>query len=106
MDVATELHQRLDASRGGSGVEASEQFGSHILHVVGVGDERVPTVPGDHYVARRIHDRDTVGGGVGLYISAVVLRFETRDQFVEVIDEAVEPRPDLHHGAWKVAAGP
>lgn len=43
---------------------------------------------------------------MGLDIPAMRLRLEPCDQFVEIIDEAIEPRPDLHHDAWKVAVRP
>ena len=91
MDVAVELHHRVDALRRCFGVEAPEQFGAHMRHVVGPGNERVPAVPGDHDVARRVDDRDAVGGRVGLDVPAMRLRLEPRDQFVEIVDEAVEP---------------
>ncbi len=40
VDVAAELHHRVDALRHRLGVEAPEQGGAHVRHVVGVGDER------------------------------------------------------------------
>jgi len=106
MDVATELHHRVDALRHRFGVEAPEQVGTHVRHVIDPGNERVPAVSGDHDVARRIEDRDAIGGCVGLDIPAMRLRLEPRAQLVEIVDEAIEPGPGLHHDARKVAIRP
>jgi len=37
VDVAVELHHRVDALRRGFGVEAPEKFGAHVRHVIDPG---------------------------------------------------------------------
>src|SRR5687767_4592917 len=100
------LHQWVDPLCNCLGIESLAQVGAHMCHMVGIGHEGVSAVSTDHDIAGGIKDRNAIGRRMSLDGAAMGLRLEPRAELVEVVDQSVEPRPDLGYHTWKVTLGP